>query len=242
MHAAQPRWKEVFRRGIVDGLKDAAGMLDPVHRGDGSQFASAGLDRAGTRVNWGSGIVDDGEEVVEGLVGACGVAGRVEVHEEAADDGEHDGGQLWAAEAAHPILEGCEPVGRGGPPEAGPQWFSRAVVQPGEYAEVGLALWPGDRRPCAGQSHGVGLAGSEADEVGEGLDLTTPGLSEDLAEQRVTGPEVVDQHPVRGARGDRQRLEPIGEAVIERVVGARVEEPLPDLRLSVPAHRRHFFT
>lgn len=119
-------------------------------------------------------------------------------------------------------------------------WFSRGVVQPGEYAEVGLALWPGDRRPCAGEGHGIGLARSQAYEVGEGLDLTTPRLSEDLAEQSVTGPEVVDQHPVRGARGGRQRLEPVGEAVVERVVGARLEEPLLDLRLPLSAHHVSF--
>jgi hypothetical protein len=29
-----------------------------------------------------------------------------------------------------------------------------------------------------------------------GPDLTVPGLSEDLAEQSVMGPEVVDQHPI----------------------------------------------
>jgi hypothetical protein len=48
---------------------------------------------------------------------------------------------------------------------------------------------------------------------------------------------VVDQHPAGGLCRGGQRLEPVGEAVLERVVGARVEEPLPDLRLRVPADR-----
>ena len=36
--------------------------------------------------------LDRGQEVVERLVGAHGIAGCVEVHEQAADDGKHDGG------------------------------------------------------------------------------------------------------------------------------------------------------
>jgi hypothetical protein len=82
---------------------------------------------------------------VEGPVGAGGVAGGVEVLEQAADDGEHDSRQFGSAETAHAFLEGCEPVRRRGPPEAGPEWFSRRVVQPVEHAEVGLALRSGDR-------------------------------------------------------------------------------------------------
>src|ERR1035441_1356813 len=158
----------------------------------------------------------------------------------AADDGEHDGRQFRSAETAHAFLEWCEPVGRRGPPEAGPEWFSRGVVQPAEHAEVGLALRPGDRGPGAGQGGRVGLVGSQAYEVGEGLDLAPAGLSEDLAEQFVTGPEVVDQHPVRRACGGGQRPKPVREPVLERVVGARVEEPLPDLWLALSAHRPIF--
>ena len=75
-----------------------------------------------------SGAVERGEEVGEGAVGAWGVAGCVEVHEEAADDGEHDGGKLGSAEAAHAVLERCEPVGGRGPPEAWPEWFAGGVV------------------------------------------------------------------------------------------------------------------
>ena len=105
---------------------------------------------------------------------------------------------------------------------------------------MGLARRPGDRRPCAGQGHRVGLVGSQAYEVGERLDLALPGLSQDLAEQSVAGLEVVDQHSARGARGGRQRPEPIREPVLERVVGARVEKPLPDLRLALPADRVSF--
>jgi hypothetical protein len=66
--------------------------------------------------------------------------------------------------------------------------------------------------------------------------LTAAGLYQDLEEQSVPCPEVVDQHPARGARSDGQGLEPIGEAVLERIVGARVEEPLPDLRLPLSSH------
>jgi hypothetical protein len=84
------------------------------------------------------------EEVVEGLVGACGVAGGVEVLEQTADDGENDSRQFRSAETAHAFLEWCEPVGGRGPPEAGPEWFSRGVVQPAEHAEV--------RSPASSQS------------------------------------------------------------------------------------------
>jgi hypothetical protein len=92
------------------------------------------------------------------------------------------------------------------------------------------------------QGRRVGLFGSDAQEVGEGLDLALPGLSKDLAEQSVTGSEVVDQHPARGVSGAGQRLEPVGKPVLERVVGARVEEPLPDLWLWAPPHGRQLFT
>jgi hypothetical protein len=180
---------------------------------------------------------DRGEEVGEGLARACGVAGCVEVHEKPADDGEHDRGKFGSAKAAHAVLEWCEPVGGRGAPEARPERFSCGVVQPAKHAQVGLALRPGDRRPCAGQGHRVGLVGTQAYEVGEHLDLALPGLAQDLAQQSVTGLEVVDQHPARGARGDRQRPEPIREPVLERVVGARVEKLLLDLRLALPAHQ-----
>src|SRR5665213_870819 len=198
---------------------------------------TAGSEPPATDPSGLSGAVDRGEEVGEGPVRACGVAGCVKVHEEATDDSEHDGGQLGPAEATHAGLERFEPVGGRGPPEARPEWFSRRVVQPAEHAQVGLALRPGDRRPCAGQGHRVGLVGSQAYELGEGLDLAPPGLSQDLAEQSVTGLEVVDQHPARGARGGRQRPKPIREPVLERVVGARVEKPLLDLRLALSAHQ-----
>jgi hypothetical protein len=62
---------------------------------------SAGLTarRIGVRLDG-----ERGEEVVEGLVRAFGVTGCVEVHEQAADDGKHDGGQLGPAEAPHAVL------------------------------------------------------------------------------------------------------------------------------------------
>jgi hypothetical protein len=47
-----------------------------------------------------SGAADRGEKVAESLVSASGIAGCIEVHEEASDDGEHDGGQLRSAEPA----------------------------------------------------------------------------------------------------------------------------------------------
>jgi hypothetical protein len=64
-------------------------------------FPSAGLTarRIGVRLDG-----ERGEEVVEGLVRAFGITGCVEVHEQAADDGKHDGGQLGPAEAAHAVL------------------------------------------------------------------------------------------------------------------------------------------
>src|SRR5437870_1454903 len=93
---------------------------------------TAGSEPPATRPFGLSGAADRGEEVGEGPVRACGVAGCVEVHEEAADDSEHDGGKLGSAEAAHAVLERCEPVGGRGAPEARPEWFSRGVVQPAE--------------------------------------------------------------------------------------------------------------
>jgi hypothetical protein len=51
---------------------------------------------------------------------------------------------------------------------------------------------------------------------------------------------VVDQHPVRRACGGGQRRKPIWESVLERVVGARVEQPLPDLWLTPSADRPIF--
>ena len=56
MHAAEPRWKEVFRRGIVDGLKDAAASLDSGPPEGRVAVRVCGLDRAGTRVNWGQAL------------------------------------------------------------------------------------------------------------------------------------------------------------------------------------------
>ena len=47
-----------------------------------------------------------------------------------------------------------------------------------------------------------------------------------LPQQRVPGPEVVDQHTGRGAGRGRERLEAVGQPVRERVVDAGVENPL----------------
>ena len=79
-------------------------------------------------------LPDCGEEVVEGPVGACGVAGGVEVLEQATDDGEYESRKLRPAETAHAVLEWGEPVGGGGTPEPGPERFTRGVVQSVEHA------------------------------------------------------------------------------------------------------------
>ena len=108
-------------------------------------------------------------------------------------------------------------------------------MESAEHPQVGLALRAGHRGPCPAQSHRVGLVGSDAKEVGEGVDLALSSLSKDLAEQAVAGSEVIDQHPARGVRGAGQRAESVGEPVLERVVGAGVEKSLLDLRLWVPS-------
>ena len=101
---------------------------------------------------------------------------------------------------------------------------------------------PGDRGPGAGQGRRVGLVGSQAQEVGEGLELALAGVGEDCAQQVVTAAEVVDQHPGRRrARGHGERFQPIGEAELEGMVGTGVEEPLLDLRLYAVCPRRHYF-
>jgi hypothetical protein len=92
------------------------------------------------------------------------------------------------------------------------------------------------------QSHRIGLLGSDAQEVGEGVDLALPGLSQNLPKQAVAGSEVVNQHPTRGVRGDRQWTEPVGKPVLKRVVGTGVEEPLLDLWSWAPSHHDHLFT
>jgi hypothetical protein len=96
------------------------------------------------------------------------------------------------------------------------------------------------RGPGVAQGRRVALLGADAQEVGERLELALSRPSEDLAEQAVAGPEVVDQHPARGSSGGRQWPEPVGKPVLERVVGAHVEQPLPDVRLRVPSHALMF--
>src|SRR4029453_1645302 len=93
------------RRGLSDGLTVAV-QADAVD--------SATL----------SGVLDSGQEVVERVIGSYGIAGGIEVDGQAADEGEHDGGQLGPAEAAHALLERREPVGGRGLPEARPEWFA----------------------------------------------------------------------------------------------------------------------
>jgi hypothetical protein len=157
-----------------------------------------------------SAVLDRGQEVVERATGSYGVAGGVEVHEQAADDGEHDGRQLGPAEAAQALLERREPVSGRGLPEAWPERFARGVVEPAEHAQVGPAVRSGHRRPGVAQGRRVGLLGAQAQEGGERLELALSRLPEDLPEQAVAGLEVVDQHPARGSSGGRQRPEPVG--------------------------------
>jgi hypothetical protein len=52
---------------------------------------------------------------------------------------------------------------------------------------------------------------------------------------------VVDEHPRRGAGCARERFEPVGEPVLERVVGARRQQSLLDLGLRASPHEREFF-
>ena len=107
-----------------------------------------------------SGVADRCQKVGEGLIGSSGIAGGVEVHEEPADNGQYDRGQLGSAQAAHAILQGREPIGGRAPTEAGPEGFTRRVVQSAEHPKVRLALRSGDRRPGAGQGGRIGLVGS----------------------------------------------------------------------------------
>ncbi|MER6921435.1 hypothetical protein ABT314_20950, partial [Streptomyces spiralis] len=54
-------------------------------------------------------VLDCVEEVAEGPVGAGGVAGGVEVHEETAEDGENERCEIRPADAAQAVLERAEP-------------------------------------------------------------------------------------------------------------------------------------
>ena len=67
---------------------------------------------------------------MEVLVDACGFAGGVEVHQEAADDVEHDGRQLGSAETAGARLEGCEPVKDTQTLAFAPRERPRAAIKP----------------------------------------------------------------------------------------------------------------
>jgi len=56
-----------------------------------------------------SGAVDRGEEVGEGLVRADDVARCVEIHKEAADDGENDRGKFGASSSTCTATKGDQP-------------------------------------------------------------------------------------------------------------------------------------
>ena len=180
------------------------------------------------------------EEVVERLVCASGIAGGVEVHEETANDREDKSCELRPTSAAQAVLERPKPVGRCAAAEVGPQLLLRTFAQLAEHLQIRPALRAGHRGPGAAQGGGVGLVELHAQEVAEHLELSLPGATEDRAQQVVAAAKVVDQHAGRGASGIGQGFEPVGQAVLEGVVGARVEEPLLDLRLRMPAHSTIF--
>src|SRR3979409_2705758 len=94
------RWNKARGSNPAVALLPRRRTLGLHHRRAGIS-PSAGLTdrRIGVRLDG-----ERGEEVVEGLVRAFGIAVWVEVHEQAADDGKHDGGQLGPAEAAHAVL------------------------------------------------------------------------------------------------------------------------------------------
>ena len=94
-------------------------------------------------------------------------------------------------------------------------------------------------RPRVG---GIRLVGPQAQDLAEVLELSLPRPPEDGTEKRVAGSEVVDEHAGGRAGRGGQRLEPIGQPVGERVVGAGVEKSLTDLGLLAPAHREELFT
>src|SRR6476659_7370523 len=74
-------------------------------------------------------------------------------------------------------------------------------------------------------------------QLAEGVQLTLATVGEDGAQRRAAVAGVVDQQPGRRARGDGERLQPVGEAVLEGMVRAGVEESLFDLRLYVSTHQ-----
>ncbi|MEU7159657.1 hypothetical protein [Streptomyces chrestomyceticus] len=61
-------------------------------------------------------------------------------------------------------------------------------------------------------------------------------MPENCPQQGVAGAEVIDQHSGRGAGCGGQRLEPVGEAVREGVIGAGIEQPVLDGWLRPSAH------
>jgi hypothetical protein len=168
------------------------------------------------------------------------VAGGVEVHEETADDGEDESGELRPAHAAQTFFERPEPIDRRRSAEVRQQPLRRVLAELPEHPQVGLPLRADDEVPGAHQRDGVRLVRADAQQVTEGGELALPRVLEDGAQQGVAGAEVVDQHAGRGAGGGGQRLEPVGQAVLERVVGARIEQPLLDLGLRLPSHRGTF--
>src|SRR5215469_9013072 len=181
-----------------------------------------------------------GQEIFEGLIGSRHITRGLDVHDETADDREHEGGEFGTADASHAVLERLQPVCGGLAAKARPQLLLSILVELAEHAEVRAAGRAGHDPPSPSQSAQVGLVRSWGQQFTEEVALAPPRPSQGFPQQRVPGPEVVDQHPGRSAGRRRERLEPAGQPVRERVIDAGVEDPVADLGLLVPSHHHTF--
>jgi len=120
--------------------------------------------------------------------------------------------------------------------EVGPELLLGALAQLAEHSQVGLAVRPAHHGPGTSEGSGVRLVGADVEQIAEGFELALPGVGEDGTRQ-VAASEVVEQHAVGRTGCGSERRKPVREAVGQGVLGARVEQPLPDFRLSLPAHQ-----
>ncbi|MFD5242224.1 hypothetical protein [Streptomyces tendae] len=181
-----------------------------------------------------------GEEVLEGPVGSRDITRGLDVHDETAHDRQYEGGEFRTADAAQAVLERLQPVRGGLAAEARPQLLFGVLAESAEHGEVRSARRAGHDPPCASQRARIGLVGPRGDQFAEEVALASPCPPQGFPQQRVPGPEVVDEHPGRRAGGRRQRLQAVGKPVLERVVDAGVEDSVADLGLLVSTHRRTF--